>query len=126
MAHAAHAANQFTFENGGRDVKNWQRDANGFGTTICLEVNKQQLTDTVKRAQQLDLMANLTVDPEYGYVVSPELFGVIDISTFTAKPIAKDNGLVMLFRHELTCGYVFISDDSPHREDLFKDLPLYP
>ncbi len=58
MAHAAHAANQFTFEYGNNpNVKRWQQDANGFGTTVCLSVNKAQLEETVKKAGKMGWIA---------------------------------------------------------------------
>lgn len=127
MAHAAHAANQFTFEYPKHPrVKEWQRDANGFGTTICLSANKVQLEEVVKAAKKKGWPAGLVYDPEYGYSLHEEIAQLIDRRTFTADAIINEDGRWVLFRNELTCGYLFIADDSPDREMLVSDLPLHP
>ena len=127
MAHAAHAANQFTFEHGkNTDVKNWQHDANGFGTTICLSANREQLETVVKAAKKKGLPAGLTYDPEYGYSLHQEIAELIDRRTFTADAIINEDGRWVLFRKELTCGYLFVADDSTEREELVGALSLHP
>lgn len=127
MAHAAHAANQFTFEFGTqKDVKNWQHDANGFGTTICVSVNREQLETVVKSAKKKGLPTGLVYDPEYGYSLHQEIAELIDRRTFTANAIIKEDGQWVLFRKELTCGYLFVADDSTEREELVGALPLHP
>jgi len=127
MAHAAHAANQFTFEHPKNDdVKSWQRDAKGFGTTICLSANREQLESIVKSAKRQGLPAALVFDPEYGYSLHREIAELIDRKTFAAPAIIKDNGQWILFRHELTCGYLFVANDNSMREELIGSLPLHP
>lgn len=126
MAHAAHAANQFTFECGNTDIRNWQHDAQGFGTTICVSVNREQLETVVKSAKKKGWPAGLVYDPEYGYSLHEEIAELIDRRTFTADVIIKEDGRWVLFRKELTCGYLFVADDNTEREELVGALPLHP
>ena len=127
MAHAAHAANQFTFQHSkNENVKRWQHDACGFGTTICLSVNEEELKSTIKAAIKAGRPAGLVFDPEYGYPLPAEIAKLIDRRTFSADAIIKDDGQWILFRKELTCGYLFVHDDSPERQTLVGHLPLHP
>ena len=126
MAQSAHAANLFIFKHGNDiHVKNWQR-VNGFGTTICLSATKNEVERVVKSAKRKNLMAGLVYDPTYKYSLHPEIAELIDRRTFTAAAILKEDGQWVLFRKELTCGYMFIEDDSTEREELVGDLPLQP
>ena len=127
MAHAAHAANQFThchLKNS--KVKQWVRDANGFGTTICLSVDEKQLRAVVEAAKEKGLPTGYVYDPEYGYVLHEEIARLIDKRTYTLDPIVKSDGQWVLSRNELTCGYLFVEDESPDRTELVGNLPLHP
>jgi peptidyl-tRNA hydrolase len=126
MAQAAHAANQLVFEHGkDRRIVDWQEDR-GFGTTICLSADKQTIYSIIKRAQKRKHLVGLVYDPTYKYAVDKEVADSINPSTFSAEPIAKDTGLVVLFRNELTCGYVFLHEDHPEKNELVGGLPLHP
>lgn len=127
MAQAAHAANQFIHEYGNRSaVKDWQKDANGFGTTICLAATKSIIEDVVERACNIGHEAGLVYDPTYKFDVPSELAPLILVNALTAPTITKDDGSCIMFRNELTCGYLFISKDSPDREMLVGSLALHP
>jgi hypothetical protein len=126
MAQAAHAANQLVFEHSKDDrVKAWQEDR-GFGTTICLAADKRTIRNIIKRAQSNGHIAGLTYDPTYKYSVDKEVADSISDKTWSAEPIVKDTGLVILFRNEITCGYVFIHEDNPEKDSLVGGLPLHP
>lgn len=126
MAQAAHAANQLVFEYGKRQqIIDWQEDR-GFGTTICLVTDKPTIVSRIARAKKFGHIAGLTYDPTYKYSVDKEVADSIPSNTFSAEPIVKDTGLVILFRNELTCGYVFIHEDHPDKDTLVGGLPLHP
>lgn len=126
MAQAAHASNQFIFEHGkDRRVNQWQADR-GFGTTITLAAHQLQIENIIDLAIRKKHKAGLVYDPTYSYVLHMELAECIDRKTFTAVPVFKENGQVVLFRKELTCGYVFLHEDSPDREELMGVLALHP
>lgn len=127
MAQAAHASNQFIHEYGNRSaVKSWQKDANGFGTTICLAATKSIIEDVVEKAKLRMHHAGLVYDPTYKFDVPSELAPLILVNALTAPTITKDDGSCIMFRNELTCGYLFISNDSPAREILVGSLALHP
>ncbi len=76
VAQGAHAANQFTHE---ADMLNtfddkrqigmydyWKtRTGDGFGTTICLGVNEDQLKRVVDAGRTAGMLASITHDPTY-------------------------------------------------------------
>lgn len=127
MAQAAHAANQFIHEHGKyADVQSWQKDAKGFGTTICLSARKNEILRIVKMANWPQVKAGLVYDPTYKYSVDTEVASLIPFSSNTADSLFSDNGLVTLFRKELTCGYLFVDSDSTDKEVLVGALPLHP
>ena len=125
MAQAAHAANQFVYEHGkDKNVKKWQRDANGFGTTICLAATKSSIDNLFKIDTQH--LSGLVYDPTYKFEVSAELSSYINIAALTAPTIKKEDGSSIMFRDELTCAYIFISEDDPDREKLVGHFSLHP
>lgn len=126
MAQAAHAANQLVFKHGkDRRVIDWQADR-GFGTTICLAADRLTIQTAISKAIQHNLPAEFVYDPTYKYSVDTEVSNFIDPETWTASPINVPNGLVTLFRNELTCGYVFIHEDHPSRAEILGKMPLHP
>lgn len=93
MAQAAHAANQFVFENDGdEDVFRWTQETNqGFGTTIVLAVSgEDELDSYVLLAQSDGFYAGVTHDPSY--------------------PIRDGNVIHTIPLN--TCGYVFSPNGS--------------
>ena len=70
VAQGAHAANQFTHDYGENDppdelFEHWKRQADGFGTTVCLAVNENLLHRVVEFASQAGFKAGITHDPSY-------------------------------------------------------------
>jgi peptidyl-tRNA hydrolase len=127
MAQAAHAANQFIHEYGKQmAVKTWQKDANGFGTTICLASTKPEIEEVVKMAKEKSYCNGLVYDPTYNFVVPAEIAPLIIVNSLTAPTIIKDNGDSIMFRNELTCAYIFIDQNSSDRELLVGNLKLHP
>ena len=127
MAQAAHAANQFIHEYGKQAaVKAWQKDANGFGTTICLASTKREIEEIVKAAKIKGFCTGLVYDPTYKFDVSAELSPLIYTIFLSAPTIVKDDGSRIMFRNELTCAYLFIDQNSPDRESLVGQLRLHP
>ncbi len=127
MAQAAHAANQFIHEYGKQTaVRMWQQDAKGFGTTICLAATEAEISNIVKPASIWGYCAGHVYDPTYKFELDKELAVLIDPDFLTAPTIIKDDGKCMMFRNELTCGYLFMSNDSPDKERLIGSLSLHP
>lgn len=126
MAQAAHAANQFIHEWGKNEkVRQWQKDANGFGTTICLAATKDEIKE-VLAAKHPEHIGGLVYDPTYSFTVPVEISRLINSSALTAPTLLKEDGNYLMFRNELTCAYLFISTDDPDKEMLIGDLLLHP
>ncbi len=134
VAHGAHAANQAVFEitnrytrtsERGKMLRLWQDSTSlGFGTTIALTVNLAQLETSVKVAQALGHDAGITIDPTYPYMVDSETSGLIDPETITSPSVPLGKGGVMMFREEITAGYVFgIKNDL---KIILGNFPLMP
>lgn len=119
-AQAAHAANQFTDEhiirpllNGEAaddDVMEWRQEANGFGTTITLGCNFNEMNAVVAAATRLGFKANTTIDPEYPYIVDNEIYPLIAEEVHTSPAIPIEDKMVC-FRKETTTAYVFGEKD---------------
>ena len=60
------------------------------------------------------------------FVVDPEIAELVDRKYLTADSIVQSDGRVTMFKKVLTCGCLFIADDSPDREALVGALPLHP
>lgn len=128
MAQSAHAANQFIFTCGGKEgVKSWQESGCGFGTTICLSATKDEIKQIVKASRKkFGVISGLVFDPTYKYSVDKEVADFIEPCEWSAPAYFGNNGMVTLFRNELTCGYVFVQDGSPDQKELVGSLPLHP
>lgn len=126
MAQAAHASNLF-IKKFGKDerVIKWEGDR-GFGTTIVLACSGEEVNKRVKKALEKNLIAGHVFDPSYPFIVNKEIMSVIDTNLLTEDSVYKDNGQVVLFRHELTCGFIFIVEDSSDQIELVGDLSLHP
>ena len=117
-AHSTHAGNQFTFEHyvepleAGEPVdqmvKDWHREARGFGSTIALDV---PYVDTyravVTAAQKMGFKANTVIDPTYPYEVDHEIARLISHATHTAPYVSGRKGFKICFREEYTTAYIF-------------------
>jgi peptidyl-tRNA hydrolase len=127
MAQAAHASNQFIHEYGKASpiIKGWQ-SAYGFGTTIVLQTSGDRVFNICKNAKLHKLPAGHVYDPTYPYIISQEYARLIDPKTHTSSPVYKNNGEVVCFRKELTCGYIFLPVNSPEQIELVGDLSLHP
>lgn len=127
MAQGAHAANLFSHRwSKSPRYKAWAKEGNGFGTTITLAVNKQQLEDIVARAAKKGEWAGVVMDSTYPYIVSPEIAGLINKKHHSDDPVELENGKMLLFRNEVTCGFLFVEDGSPSQAELVGELPLHP
>lgn len=128
MAQAAHAANSLTAEWGHLDVvKKWTNRDNPFGTTIVLGVGKNLLMLRLKRAAMREMPPPFgpVYDHTYPFNTTTEIAALIPRRRMTAPPILKEENKVVLFRRELTCGYLLLADGSSDQAELVGDLPLY-
>ena len=128
MAQAAHAANALTAEWGDTDlVKDYSNKKHQFGTTIVLGVDKATLVARLKKAQSLDRPPpwGSVWDKTYPFNTTTEIAELIPKSKMTAPPILKEENRVVLFRRELTCGFVLVANGSNDQAELVSDLPLY-
>jgi len=126
MAQASHASNQFIYEHGKMaDVKAWQGNRE-FGTVIVLTTTGDRVFNIVKNANIHGRMSGHVYDPTYPYIVTQEINHLISEKNHSATPIHKDNGEVVCFRKELTCGYIFLPLNSPAQIELVGDLSRHP
>ena len=131
MAQAAHAANQF-IECYGKSLATIIREdwasihSPFFGTTIVLSVDYSTLLNTLEKAQYLGVPYGKVWDETYPFVVDKEIASVINLQLLTADSIWKKDGQVVMFRNELTCGYVFVADGSTNQQEIVGALPLHP
>jgi peptidyl-tRNA hydrolase len=138
MAQAAHAANHFMhFINywGDESAKkywmnivkeNWMSKDYPFGTTIVLSVNYPTLKETLDKAMRMYEIYSYITDPTYPFITNKEIATLISKDKQSQEAIYKDDGRVIMFREEITCGYIFLSDEDPHKQELVGDLPLHP
>lgn len=135
VAQGAHAANQFTDEHIIRplldnkqpadDVMEWRQHANGFGTTITLDVpNLRDMGAVVDAANELGFRAGAVVDPSYPFIIDREIFDLLPEETHTEAPVFLPENKVVCFRREVTTAYVF-GDKGP-LEVLLKRFRLLP
>ncbi len=117
MAQATHASNQFIYECltqplfdrkdfdniEYKDILNWQEEANGFGTTIILEVfDYEELKELIDNADHQGFPSNLVIDPEYHI---------------------QDGDMYHIVPDVVTCGYIFGNKDK--LKSLLGELKLY-
>lgn len=129
MAQAAHAANQFVHQWKGklRSVWEWQKESmRGFGTTIVLAVDHDTLVNTVELAHIKCVPNGEVCDDTYPFITNKEIAALIPQNKQTAPAIFKEDGRVVMFRNELTCGYVFVADGSIEQIEIVGALPLHP
>jgi len=128
MAQAAHAANALVWYHGKKStVKEWLDQANGFGTTITLAATKEQISTIIPQAIGRLGTAGFVYDPTYPYIVNSEINSLLDHAYWdTSDPILKENGQVVCFRNELTCGYILLNAEDPIKDELVGELSLHP
>lgn len=135
VAQAAHAANQFAEEHiikpllnevlPNDTVMDWRTQADGFGTTITLDVSSRtDMEAVVEAANELRFRAGIVIDPTYPYVVDREMFALIPKDVHTDDPVFLGDGTVLCFRNEATTAYVF--GDKRDLEVLLKRFRLLP
>ena len=140
-AQAAHAANQFVFETRRRVQDDaefaalfnaWETSTpQGFGTTICLDVDGRRLRGAVEFSQRAGFAAGVTHDPSYPFKAEPEVAALLWPQTVTilelppgTPMVPGDDGMVMLVRPEDTCGYIF--GDKSALAPLLRQFSLHP
>lgn len=126
MAQASHASNAFIHKYGKRkDVQKWAKETpQGFGTAIVLSASYEDIQLIMCQTTSAKFPGDFVVDPEYGIILSREIFNMIPNNFRSKPPITKDDGKVVFFRRECTCAYIFGS-----KEKLFPyvgNLPLCP
>lgn len=129
MAQAAHAANVFVKKHCDLITvqEDWMAKGRPFGTTIVLAVDAQQLQFAIDKAEREKVPCGLVCDDTYPFVTNKEIASLIPCDKQSAAPIYKEDGHVVMFRKEITCGYLFVVDGSS--SDLMTyvgELPLYP
>lgn len=128
MAQAAHAANAFTAQWGHLEsVVQYSNQDHPFGTCIVLAADKDTIMYKLRRAQMRDgtVPFGPVYDPTYPFNTTSEIAALIPKGKLSAPMIVKEDNRVMLFRKELTCAYLFLSDGSSDQAELVSDLPLY-
>lgn len=113
-AHAAHAANHFTWnwvhriDQPREDVIEWHEQANGFGTTIALDAGaEEEMMTKLSEVMKANFIGGVVVDPTYPYFTDVEILKLIDPAIHTADPVAIDDRRVLCHRKQVTAAYVF-------------------
>lgn len=106
---------------------NWANTTRqGFGTTIVLSVNVKELVETVSMLEDnVGIATEAVYDPTYPYIVDNEFANLIPETVDTSKRFQKD-GKTVMFRNEITCGYVFGDKNSFEIRTMLKKFPLHP
>ncbi len=133
MAQSAHAGNQFIYQYLDNSenkriktqIKEWQGCANGFGTTITLAVNKQDIKDIIDVGIKYHFACDKVVDPTYPFIVDKEIYDCIDKTKLTTEPFFTKDGNVALCREEVTCGFIFGDKNDPALSFLTNKYKLY-
>lgn len=118
VAHAAHAANKFTYDHyvkkdactskPDNDVVSWHEEASGFGTTIALDIGTvADMEAIVAEAKGHKCLSGIVVDPTYPYLVDAEIVKLIDPTIHTMDPIRLDNDMYVCHRSQATAAYIF-------------------
>ncbi len=119
MAQASHASNAFLHkyeikmhsldEKTRFLVESWKNSTTqGFGTVLVLSASLTEIEKTVFNSNKMGYhLSDLVVDPTYPYIVNSEIAYLISTLTDTEFRRELDNNQVLLFRKEITCGYIF-------------------
>ncbi len=98
----------------------------GFGTSIVLGVDCEQMKDVCHRAMsgRDNCCVESVIDPDYVITVSAEIMGCIDQSQLGNFEQSKTDPTKYLYhRSEVTCAYIF--GDKEKLTPLLSGLPLY-
>lgn len=134
MAQAAHAANEFIHYYGQLEAVHedwcgnnpWMECERPFGTTIVLTADIDNLDNVMNIAEAKKIPHGEVYDPTYPFMTTREIAMLIPAETFTAPTDFKEDGRVVCYRNELTCGYVFVAEGSTEQMDTVGALELYP
>ena len=115
MAQVCHAGTQFIQKFGKeKSVKEWMKEADGFGTTIVLGANVKQINELKNNFKIYDI-----IDPTYPFNCQWELLQYIpkDVKDkiellVSAYDIPNKYGEVVATRKEYTCSYIFFDDEN--------------
>lgn len=132
MAQASHASNAFVHRKENKGTANetvnkaydlWKNETGqGFGTVLVLGCNREELTAIIDNVKGVnDVMGEEVIDPTYPYQVTGEIANLLNPD----MPIYKGDGLFVLTRQEITCGYVF-GDKEGSAGALVGKLKLHP
>ena len=140
MAQASHASNAFVHnvktkvEQSSKPNELYEKWAGpsfggaisqGFGTVLVIGVTGKELRDTVDQSKGIVNTSGLVTDPSYPYIVKNEYADLIPESIDTMPRIRKEKETV-LFRTEITCGYIFMDKNDKRGQKLISDFNLHP
>jgi len=140
QAHSGHAANAFVNEiltlkhHHTPEIEKgyliWSSSTSqGFGTQINLKAQTdEELADWIDTAKMAGYLASLIWDPTYPYMVTKEIYDLIDpmLHSLPSKFIPESN-MYLCYRKEWTAGYVFDHGERPGEiKEINKNLILHP
>lgn len=132
MAQAAHAANQFISTAGKYShVKKWQKEGDGFGTTIVLGLSGLELSEVGSKlmkggSRYEGVFFNYVVDTTYPFPIDREILDLIPPTRLTSPPIETAPGRYIAFRSETTCAFLFAPSHGELKDELIGSLKLHP
>lgn len=136
MAQASHASNAFIHQ---YDIKihtidkvyamlveEWKSSTNqGFGTVLVLSANYDEMIQAIGNAKEMGFeLSDVVVDPTYPYIVNTEVASLISELSDTSFRKKLNDKEMLLFRKEITCGYIF--GDKGKLEFLLDRFSLHP
>lgn len=108
-----------------RERMEWIDEGDGFGTTIVLKSNEQELKNLVYHFKDSFLDCGLVLDKTYPFIVDQEIKDLLDSSKINEdETIVLDDRRVLATREAITCGYFFVEKGS-YQQKLFKNLELF-
>ena len=121
IAQASHCVSQFMSKHL-KDAKEWCKEADGFGTTIVLEGNQEELENFMRYINNEKYLCGDIIDPTYPFKFQKEIIpylveGLNDIQVvdYNEDPY----GMVKATRKEYTASWFFFPDNC---QELLPDI----
>lgn len=127
IAQASHCVSQFMTKYS-KDAKEWCKEADGFGTTVVLEGNQQDIENFMRYINNEKYLCGDIIDPTYPFKLQKEIIpflveGLNDIQVvdYNTDPY----GMVKATRKEYTASWFYFPDNCqellPDVEDKMKE-----
>lgn len=123
IAQASHAVSQFMTKFP-EEAKEWCEEADGFGTTIVMEGNKDNITHFIK-SHGKKVPSGDIIDPTYPFYLQKEIIPFLakNAEIEYGEPSDNNYDTTPATRKEHTCSWFLIENDD--NEEYMEDLKYY-